>query len=144
MNPEFKWPFAKRFPVTSKFNEERIRNGKKVFHTGIDIAAPEGTKGRPLAAGFVIIVAYDDLNGKFLIIDHGIDEKGNRWTSSYCHCSKILVKEGDAVLTTRDMFEVGHTGHCIKSQHGTGDHLHLTLRKNGIAVNPLLYFKLPK
>jgi murein DD-endopeptidase MepM/ murein hydrolase activator NlpD len=138
------WPFTKRYFISSKFGEKRIRDGRMVYHSGLDVACAEGTLGRPIFIGFVTTVAFKTLEGKFLIVDHGTDDQGRHWTSAYCHCKRILVEEGDAVLTTRDMFEVGHTGHCKSKIHGgKGDHLHLTLRRNGIAVNPLLYLKPP-
>ena len=48
----------------------------------------------------------------------------------YCHCSELLVSEGDAVKAGQVIARVGSTGQA------TGPHLHFEIRINGIYYNP--------
>jgi hypothetical protein len=59
--------------------------------------------------------------------------------SRFCHCSKILVKVGDQV---RQGQEVGLTGGGRNDPgrgFSTGSHLHYTLAKDDVLVDPLYY-----
>ena len=47
----------------------------------------------------------------------------------YAHCSKLLVSKGQQVSQGEVIAKVGSTG------NSTGNHLHLEVRKNGIAYN---------
>ena len=56
------------------------------------------------------------------------------FTVSYCHLSRILVSKGE---TVRPRDAVGITGSTGRS---TGEHLHLTCRRNGKNVDPAKIF----
>ena len=49
----------------------------------------------------------------------------------YCHCSELLVTEGQQVTAGEIIAKVGSTGQA------TGPHLHFELRINGIYYNPI-------
>jgi len=106
-----------------------ISQGFQAFHPGVDLTAPSGTAIYPIDSGTVILVS--NLNtgyGRYVVIAH------NYTTSSlYAHMGKIMVEEGEEVEKKTQLGEVGLTGHT------TGYHLHLEVRKNGVAVNPLPY-----
>lgn len=112
--------------VTSPFGF-RIHpiTGKADFHTGTDIAAPEGTAIVSILGGTVTRVDSDAGNGNYVEITHSGTVK-----SYYKHCSKILVEEGDKVSRGQEIALVGSTG------VSTGPHLHLELSLNGQFVNP--------
>ena len=100
--------------------------GAPGMHTGIDIAAPEGT---PVAAAFrgtVYRIGYNTRAGNYIILDHG----GGMQTV-YMHCYEILVEEGMAVRAGETIALVGSTG------DSTGPHLHFELRVNGVRGDPL-------
>ena len=109
--------------ITSRFGAvERVRSGA---HTGLDIAAPAGTKILAIADGVVTHASRMGSYGNLVIISHG-----NGVETYYAHCSKILVKEGQKVTSGSNIALVGSTG------NSTGNHLHLEVRINGKPVNP--------
>ena len=101
--------------------------GKRKFHNGIDLHA-RGDKVLAMMEGTVIKVGQDRASGKYVVLRHG------EFTVSYCHLSRILVGKG-AVVRPRDA--VGITGNTGRS---TGEHLHVTCRRNGKSVNPAKIF----
>lgn len=112
--------------ITSRFGAvERVRSGA---HTGLDIAAPNGTKILAVADGVVTHASRMGSYGNLVIISHG-----NGVETYYAHCSKILVKKGQQVISGENIALVGSTG------NSTGNHLHLEVRINGKAVNPQKY-----
>lgn len=112
--------------ITSRYGAvERVRYGA---HTGLDIAAPAGTKILAVADGVVTHAGRMGSYGNLVIISHG-----NGVETYYAHCSKILVKEGQKVISGENIALVGSTG------NSTGNHLHLEVRINGKAVNPQKY-----
>ena len=80
------------------------------------------------------VVTYSEYHnggyGYMITIDHG-----NGYTTSYAHCSKLLVPEGAVVAKGDAIAKVGNTG------RSTGPHLHFEIRKNDAAQNPLNYLK---
>lgn len=111
------------FKLTSTFG---MRWGR--MHTGVDLAAPSGTKIRAADGGTVILAGYNGQLGYCVEIDHG----GNR-TTVYGHCSKLYVSVGDQVYQGQHISDVGNTG------RSTGPHLHFEVRELGVAKNPLTY-----
>lgn len=112
--------------ITSRFGAvERVRSGA---HTGLDIAAPAGTKILAVADGVVTYSSRMGSYGNLVKIDHG-----NGVETYYAHCSKILVKEGQKVKSGDNIALVGSTG------NSTGNHLHLEVRIKGKPVNPQKY-----
>lgn len=101
---------------------------KRLFHAGIDLAAPKGTAIHSVAPGRVIYTGTRTGYGKLVIISH---EKG--LSTRYAHCSQILVKNGQIVKEGQLIAKVGATGVA------TGPHLHFEVRKNGKTQNPTSY-----
>ena len=100
------------------------------FHTGIDIAAPEGDIIGSFADGTVLQVGYNNVYGNFLLIGHG-----DTYRSFYGHTSKILVKEGQKVTIGQTVAEVGTTG------LSTGPHLHFEVRRGEKRLNPAQFIR---
>lgn len=99
-------------------------------HTGIDLAAKEGTKVKAAASGVVEVATFDNEKGYYVEIKH-IDGS----VSSYHHGSKILVEVGESLKTGDEIMVVGKTGNA------TGIHLHFEVRnKNNeyMDVNALI------
>ncbi len=96
------------------------------FHTGLDIAAKEGTKIRTALSGTVSCVGEDSRAGKYIIVSHS-----DSFKTFYCHCSEILVEEGMKLNKGETIALVGSTG------WSTGPHLHFEVRRNNIRLNPL-------
>ncbi len=112
--------------ITSRFGErERIRSHA---HTGLDIAAPYGTKIKASASGTIVWAGYKGSYGNLIITNCG-----NGVEIYYGHCSKIYVKKGQKVKAGEVIGQVGSTG------NSTGNHLHFEIRVNKIRVNPQNY-----
>lgn len=100
--------------------------GEWSFHTGLDIAATEGTKIRCALNGTVTKVGEDERAGKYIIVTHS-----EGFQTFYCHCSEILAEVGMNLLKGETLALVGSTG------WSTGPHLHFEVRRDGIRLNPL-------
>lgn len=112
--------------ITSRFgSRSSVRVGA---HTGLDIAAPKGTPIKAAASGTVIHAGWKGSLGNLVIISHG-----NGVQTYYGHCSTICVSAGDKVSQGDIVAKVGTTG------NSTGNHLHLEVRVNGVALNPQNY-----
>lgn len=106
-------------------------NGKNEFHLALDIGAEEGAEIGAFAAGTVEYIGTSDEFGNYLKINHE-----NNVSSFYAHCSKLLVHKGDQVSCGQTVALVGHTGNA------TGPHLHLTIEKDNIRLDPAYYVDL--
>jgi murein DD-endopeptidase MepM/ murein hydrolase activator NlpD len=97
-------------------------------HTGVDLAAGEGTPIAAASAGTVLQTGEGEYIGKFVILSHG-----DSYTTLYGHCSQVLTTPGKTVKKGQFIAMVGHTGRT------TGPHLHFEIRKNSIPQDPLRY-----
>ncbi len=105
--------------------------GKRENHNGLDLPAPKGTHIYAADAGTVVIARHSSSWGNYVTINHG----GGMMTL-YAHCSALNVSEGQTVMKGDLIAYVGSTG------WSTGNHLHFTVYKNGVAVNPAPYIGL--
>ena len=101
----------------------------KIFHSGIDIPAPQGSPVLAAADGRVTETGFDPERGNYLVLDHG-----DGLTTLYAQCRSVEVEEGDNVVAGGTIAVVGSTGMA------TGPHLHFEVRQNGEAQNPVAYF----
>lgn len=104
--------------------------GNNTFHTGLDIAASQGTKIKAAYSGVVRKVGEDSRSGKYLYLTHSDGTE-----TLYCHCSKVLAEEGAVIRQGETIALVGSTG------WSTGPHLHFEIHKNGERLDPLLFLK---
>ena len=106
-------------------------SGKTENHNGLDLPAPRGTSIYAADAGKVVIARHSSSWGNYVTIDHG----GGIMTL-YAHASSLNVTVGQTVKKGDTIAYVGSTG------WSTGNHLHFTVYKNGVAVNPAPYIGL--
>jgi murein DD-endopeptidase MepM/ murein hydrolase activator NlpD len=99
--------------------------GRRMMHTGMDIAAPYGTSIRAALGGRVKFVGWKGGYGKTVIIEHA-----NGYETLYGHCSKILVNTGQTVKKGERIAKVGSTG------VSNGPHVHFEVKKGGKRTNP--------
>ncbi|MBE6760159.1 MAG: M23 family metallopeptidase [Ruminococcaceae bacterium] len=99
-------------------------NGKYSFHSGLDLAAPEGTDIRAMLDGVVVTAKYASDYGNYAVIDHG------EFQTLYAHCLTLNVSAGQQVSAGQKIAEVGSTGRA------TGSHLHVEFRCNGQRYDP--------
>lgn len=110
---------------TSGFGERESSNPIVTSnHTGVDIAANQGTVIKSATSGKVTQVSSQGAYGKHLRVSIG------DLTVLYAHCNKIYVSEGQEVSQGQDIAEVGSTG------NSTGPHLHLEVIYHDRLVDP--------
>jgi murein DD-endopeptidase MepM/ murein hydrolase activator NlpD len=124
----FRKPLKSRYWLSSPYGwrDSPFNTGKRSFHSGVDMAASQGTPIYAALDGKVTTTGYSAVYGNYVIITHHSGYK-----SLYAHMSQITCKRGNFVYTNTMIGRVGSTG------QSTGPHLHWTVYKNGKTVNPL-------
>ena len=105
----------RRHPVTHKY----------CMHNGVDLQA----RYEPVFSmlpGKVVKAAHDKRSGRYITILTGNN------TVSYCHLSSSKVTIGRYVKAGEIIGVSGNTG------MSTGPHLHLTIKKDGKAIDPII------
>lgn len=100
------------------------------YHPAIDISNLGGGPIRASDSGTVTVAGWPDNwgYGNRVVLDHG-----NGYTTLYAHMSKIYVAPGQSVQKGEVVGMMGSTG------RSTGVHVHMEIRKNGTAINPLSF-----
>ncbi|MDR1862623.1 MAG: M23 family metallopeptidase [Treponema sp.] len=121
----FMWPTAGYITSLYGYRANPFGGGARQFHSGLDIGAPMGTPVKAAMAGRVSTAGYDKILGNYVVISH---HSGYR--TLYGHMSYIRIRAGAYVSAGQRIGDVGSTG------LSTGPHLHFTVYKNGVTVNP--------
>ncbi len=105
--------------------------GTWVYHTGVDLAAPQGNPIHAAQAGQVIWAGYDGTNGLgwSVKIDHC-----NHVSTVYGHMLQVFVHAGEYVDVGTVIGLEGSTG------NSTGPHLHFMVEVNNLWVDPMLFY----
>lgn len=115
--------------ISSPFGLKRFFNGEpRNPHSGLDIAAPEGTPVYSPAVGKVLATGNYFFNGNTILVDHG-----NGLVTMYCHMSSISVEAGSQLKKGEKIGLVGKTGRV------TGPHLHWSVSLNNERIDPSLF-----
>lgn len=109
--------------ITDKFNPQRE-------HYAVDVAAEKDASIKAIDDGTVILAAYTAETGYIIQIQHD-----NDLISVYKHNSSLLKKQGDKVRAGEAIAIIGETG-----EYSTGPHLHFEMWRNGVAINPEIFF----
>ncbi len=121
-----------KFPVPSGALSSPFGYRRGIFHTGLDIRAPQGDDVLACAEGRVVCAGtrkgYRSY-GRTVLIDHG----RNIFTL-YAHLSNIHVTAGQKVQRGQKIACVGCTGRA------TAPHLHLEVRAGDRAFDPYACF----
>lgn len=118
------WPLPVAGTITSPqgYRTDPI-TGETSYHSGTDIAVPEGTPILAAADGTVTVAnALDSWGGSYgyyVKLDHG-----SGLTTLYAHCSSICVTAGQQVKAGEVIAYVGQTGRA------TGPHLHFEVHSS--------------
>jgi len=123
----FIWPVDGR--ISGVYGSQRVYNGTpKSWHSGLDVAAAQGTPIKAPAAGIITFAKPDlYLTGGTVLIDHGMGISSN-----FLHLSRLDVKVGDRVEQGQVIGLVGATGRA------TGPHMHWGMNWLKVRIDPQL------
>lgn len=142
----FEWPLENNFYISSNFGI-RIHpiTKKESYHSGIDIPANENTNIYSISNGTVSHIGFLGANGYSITITY------NSYQITYGHVSpNFIVSKNDIVFPNQLIGYVGPKYLTQKTPYQdsngyylngltTASHLHLSIKKDGQAVNPLDY-----
>ncbi len=98
------------------------------FHNGIDIGNAIGTPVDASADGQVVAIGSNRIYGTYILIDNG-----GGFQSLYAHLWRIYVSLWQWVRSGAQIAAMGDSG------YSTGPHLHFSIFKDDVPVNPLIY-----
>ena len=122
-------------PISGVFGVQRVFNGSvQSTHQGLDFRVTTGTPVAAVNTGKVLLARPMFFEGNCVVLDHG-----QGLLTLYLHLSKFSVKEGETVEKGQQIGLSGGTGRA------TGPHLHLSVRWQGVYLNPagLFFLRLP-
>jgi murein DD-endopeptidase MepM/ murein hydrolase activator NlpD len=114
------------YQIGSDFGSRRDPfNGRRSFHTGLDLDAPYDTPVYSTAPGTIVFAGYRGDYGKVVEIDHG-----NGVETRYAHLHRFAVSPGQRVEGHARIGYLGSTG------RSSGPHVHYEVLVNGEAQDP--------
>lgn len=148
-NAEYAWPVPGYTRISSTFGKRvSPTTGASTYHSGIDIPAPAGSHIVSVQSGIVTFASWGAAGGYTIVI------KNDNLSISYLHVSpEYIVRVNDVVTKGQVISKVGPknvygiNNNPYKDSDGnptngatTGSHLHLTIKKDGVATDPLIFF----
>ena len=122
----FDWPLSGAPRITSRFGWRSISVAGNRYHAGLDLGAAIGTPVLASRDGTVVRSGWIGAYGYVIYLRHA-----DGFETRYAHLSRIDVREGEMVQRGQRIGAVGSTG------ASTGPHLHLEVRLDGHALDPL-------
>ena len=120
------YPFEEQWPISCNIQCHKERKPPSNA-PGVDYAAPMHTPVLVIAAGTMTGVRYRDAGGISGWVDHG-----DGWSSYYAHMFAVAALNGMKVKQGQVVGYVGTTG------HSTGPHLHLSVKRKSVWIDPEL------
>lgn len=127
-NEPFGLPLYDNRKISSAFGEVRQTGSERITHLGVDFDNPKGRMVAAINAGLVKSAYLDPIYGNTVIVDHG-----RGVYSLYMHMNTMKVKDGDIVKKGTILGTVGDTGLA------SAPHLHLSIKINGVSVDPIQF-----
>ena len=132
-DPDQLWTRAFQGPlssltVTDPYGYDRSTGPYTITHKGTDFMAPIGTLVYAMNDGVVKVARSFTVYGGTVVIDHG-----EGLQTFYMHLSKLFVRVGQRISLGESIGLSGETGDA------EGPHLHLTIRINGVSIDPLIF-----
>lgn len=127
------WP-VESVHVTSAFGwrVDPVAGSGTRLHRGTDFRGEVGDLVLSIGRGEVTFVGHDPALGNMVVVDHGLGI-----TSLYGHLSDTLVWPGAPLERGAALGLVGNTG------RSAAPHLHLTVKIDGVAVDPMMLLGQP-
>jgi murein DD-endopeptidase MepM/ murein hydrolase activator NlpD len=122
------WPIRSGYITSNYGMRVHPTKRRRIFHQGVDFAAPRGTPIVAVADGLVVFSGKRSGYGQMVDIRHV-----NGLVTRYAHNQTNLVQEGQRVRQGQKIATVGSTGTA------TGPHVHFEVLKNGQHQNPIRY-----
>ncbi|GAA6755352.1 MAG: M23 family metallopeptidase [Thermus sp.] len=117
--------------ITSFFGTRKNPFGPGLeFHDGLDFSAPYGAPVYATGGGVVARVGWMGPYGLAVLLDHA-----EGYQTLYGHLSRVLVRPGERVEKGQVLGLVGSTG------RSTGPHLHYSVYRQGVALDPRPYLQ---
>ena len=147
----FCWPLPGFTYISSYFGKRTSpTSGASTYHSGIDIPAPTGSSIYAVDSGYITFASWG-AGGVYTLV---LELDNSKTSISYCHLSPTyivtrnqFVKKGEHIGFVGPKNVYGINNNPYRDENGnptngatTGPHLHLTIKEDGIAVDPLLYF----
>ncbi len=129
----FALPLARNNKIVAPYGELRKSGSQMIRHLGVDFGSPRGSSVAAINDGVVKEAEDDPLYGNTVIVDHG-----RGIFSLYMHLDEIKARVGETVKYGQVIGTVGETGYA------TGPHLHLSLKINGVSVDPVRFVNIFK
>ena len=118
------------FSVTELMYDETMADWRT--HNGLDIQAAEGDAVKTAASGMVVSIKSDELMGTTVVIEHA----GGYTTQYSCLQAEPPVTEGQQVAAG-DI--IGLVGSTAAAESSMGPHLHFSVAKDGVIIDPSEY-----
>ncbi|MEX2010518.1 MAG: M23 family metallopeptidase [Parcubacteria group bacterium] len=131
------WDGLFRFPldgtpiITDTYGYSRLTGDSTISHKGTDFRAAVGTPVYAMNSGTVRFARHLRNYGNTIAIDHG-----SGILTIYMHLSEINTEVNKQVTKGELIGKSGATGYVL------GPHLHLTIRINGISIDPMKFMDL--
>jgi murein DD-endopeptidase MepM/ murein hydrolase activator NlpD len=127
----FRFPLNPPITITDTYGYSRLTGASSIAHKGTDFRAATGTPVYAMNAGIVRYVGFLRNYGHVVAVDHGTG-----LLSIYMHLSEVLARQGESVNKGFMIAKSGDTGYVL------GPHLHLTIRLNGVSIDPMKFMAL--
>jgi murein DD-endopeptidase MepM/ murein hydrolase activator NlpD len=111
--------------------QKNVTTGRWEGHYAVDIGADAGTAVLATYDGTVSEVSYNAVNGKVVVIDHGVG--GLQTVYKGLDEDSVIVSVGQAVKKNQPIAQVGNT---MSSEAKDGNHIHIEVLRNGKKINP--------
>lgn len=139
-SPSLAWhwchpPLRGKLRVTSHYGQRRnpFDGTQTEYHSGLDLAAPQGTPIYTMLPGEVLAVGYTDRAGNYIKLKHG------NIIVTYCHLLRQpSIPHGTHLLPGTPIAQVGTTG------RSTAPHLHISVKISNRPIDPILLLRLLK
>ncbi len=129
----FTLPLLGTTTITDPYGYTRQTDGYLIAHLGTDFRAVTGTPVMAMNRGIVRKTQFYTTYGNTIVIDHGLG-----LFTFYMHLSKIKVVVGELVEQGQVIGLSGSTGYA------DGPHLHVSVRIQGVSIDPMKFMGLFK